>query len=116
MQEREIITYSQAQKLATAECDDFDNKIPERKLLVAVLERAILDLNHTDRNIRKDSRDWFKEKGKYKIYITETVTEDTHTLYSFKYICRYLNLDHNHVRDLAFSRIGKLRRFRALRG
>jgi hypothetical protein len=75
--------------------DDSDNVInynlyPERRLLVAILERAVLDLNHKSKHIRKNSEAWIK---------ADRIEDD---LFSFEFVCSYLELDPVKVRSLCF--------------
>lgn len=62
-----------------------DTKSPERKLIVHILERAILDLKHSDSNIRSEAEEWFFDRAE----------EDY--VFSYESICAHLELDAQRV-------------------
>ena len=65
--------------------DDADRKgfwIPERRLLAAVLHRAVTDLTGSDPRMAQEAHDW----------IFEEVIEP-YQLFSFAWVCEQLELD-----------------------
>jgi hypothetical protein len=92
------------------EDESCSSTIPELDLIKTVLERAILDLaDSSNAQHEKDAEDWFLERGRYNM---DYAKEDTARLFSYRGVCNALNLDYIHIRELAFSRRGSLRRFR----
>lgn len=73
------------------DCDLY-SKLPERRLLTAVLERAILDLNHSDSCVRKSAELWFESQDSEEVP------------FSYKYICDHLDLDCSKVIKLSYNR------------
>ena len=65
---------------------------PERKLLVAILERAILDLHHKKKGIRKSAELWFGSE------------DSKDTAFSYQYICNFLNFDPVEIKKLSYKR------------
>jgi hypothetical protein len=63
---------------------------PERKLLVNLLERAILDLKHTDKHIKKDAEQWF-------------LTPSSDYLFSFESVCSFLDLNATAIKEKVFK-------------
>ena len=68
------------------------NKLPERRLLSAVLERAVLDLEHPDRNIRRAAEIWFESQNSKEV------------LFSYRFICNHLDLEPIRIKKLAYTR------------
>ena len=69
---------------------------PERRLLLAVLERAILDLVGNDEQEVQTAKDW----------LFGDTEPHTPTEFSFAWVCQQLDLDPSHTADL----IGKMPR------
>ncbi|MCB0325180.1 MAG: hypothetical protein KDD69_16470 [Bdellovibrionales bacterium] len=62
----------------------FESKIPERKLLLAVLKRAVLDFLSADQSTRAEASDWiFRDDGKQQFTIS--------------WICEQLELDRDQL-------------------
>ena len=112
MDECDLLTFTQVQGLSTEECEDVNNRIPERKLLAAILERSILDLKSRDSSLRSEADDWFHERGKFKAD-DDCMDSEYGPLFSFRFICAYLDLDVNKIKTMAFSNTGRVGRFRA---
>ena len=61
---------------------------PERNLLLAILERAILDFVGNDEVEVESSSEWLFESD-----------EEQMLAFSFRWVCHHLDLDHRSVRD-----------------
>ncbi len=60
---------------------------PERNLLMAVLERAILDYIGNDQKEAQDAGDW----------LFRDITEPTYYEFSFPWLCQELDLDYRKI-------------------
>jgi hypothetical protein len=65
---------------------------PERKLLAAVLERAVLDLMCDDKEVVTMSEEWFNESF-----------VDNPEVFTFQYVCFMLDLDAVTIRLKAYG-------------
>jgi len=76
--------------------DRITNKdiLPEKRLIRAVMAKALDDINDSDQNVRTESRDWVMEP--YDIEKEE--------VYSLQYICNFLELTHSIVQLYAEKR------------
>lgn len=63
--------------------------IPERELLVATLDRAVLDYYGTNSEISSEASEW--------IFSDEIADEDE--IFSFRWICDHLSIEPNEVRE-----------------
>jgi hypothetical protein len=73
--------------------------LPEKKLMTAVLERAILDLKNPDPEVREDAASWFNSPD-----------EPNPCLFSYRHLCLALDLDQDKFRQKVFSEKPSLRR------
>lgn len=71
-----------------------DQVLPERRLLVAILERSLLDLKHSDRKIRESAIEWCAESE-----------EENPGFTSLQYICMSLDLDFLIMKEKIFNLI-----------
>lgn len=79
--------YSQGLLSGLEETDHYKDT-PERRLLVAVMHKAVTDfLCDRDIKAQQDAEEWF---------LAEFI--DTPQPFSFQYICLELNLDYDHAR------------------
>jgi len=67
---------------SNSEVPDADGKIPEKKLLAAVLQRAVTDFLTTTGDIKLMSRHWLYEED-----------QPENTPLKFRFICEALDLD-----------------------
>lgn len=68
---------------------------PERNLLMAVLERAILDFVGNDQKEMDDAEEWFFSEAEN----TEDHEHNTLDEFSFPWLCQQLDLDPTYVAD-----------------
>lgn len=61
--------------------------IPERELLIATLDRAVLDFYGSNEEIKSEAAEWLFEQT------------DTEGLFSFNWICEHLEIEPQEVRD-----------------
>lgn len=77
-----------SQETAVSSC----SVLGERKLMIAVLERAVLDLSSDDIGVVKEAQEWFLSRP-----------EDVCEPYSFEYICLMLELDRSLLERAIFK-------------
>ena len=65
---------------------------PERRLLLAILERAILDLVGNESREVEEAEDWL-----FSDINDVNWSEDTHKQFSFSWICEQLDLDRKKI-------------------
>lgn len=70
------------------------NYCGERKLLIGILERAILDLKSDDTKIKSSAEEWFS-----------IPVEDAPYLFSFQNICLEFNFSQQELKKKIFSNI-----------
>lgn len=69
-------------------------RIPELKLMSAILYRAIKDLTNEERHIRRSARQFLNSSSK--------------RIYGFIWICRALDLDPNYLRIYTYDQLTSL--------
>ncbi len=74
--------------------DTTGQSTPERRLLAAILERALLDLVGNETRERNMSQEWIFEVDEAES------DEGTYEPYTFAWVCRELDLDVRRTRDL----------------
>ncbi|MBS3902953.1 MAG: hypothetical protein KGZ30_01090 [Anaplasmataceae bacterium] len=63
---------------------------PQKRLMLAVFEQALLDLDSQSRDIKGRAREWFE-------------SEDTQHLFSFSVICHQMNIDPQAAREAVLN-------------
>lgn len=69
----------------------------ERRLLKAILQKAVDDIEDNDEKVRAEVQEWFSEE----------YSEEGGEVYSLQYICDYLDFDFEHVQQFAFKLLSK---------
>lgn len=62
---------------------------PERELLLAVLDRCVLDYHGTNRKLKLAATEWLFEEA----------DDDIHKEFSFPWICEFLGFDKSQLRE-----------------